>query len=117
MIDKLIEETYEIRKNLGINKELVPPYSVSIFENKLLSIMNQLLKLQENIKNDIGSKLINESYSELLIQILELKVIIAKIYRVTDSVDVQLKEKVMYPYSETQYQHHSINPPSRYINN
>jgi hypothetical protein len=116
MIDRLIEETYQIRKNLGINEELQPPYDISIYENKLLSIINQLLKLNEDVKNDIGSKAITETYSELLIQILELKEIISKVYMANDSVDQQLKEKVSYPFSSVAYQNQSLTPPSRYIN-
>jgi hypothetical protein len=116
MIDRLIEETYQIRKNLGINKELIPPYDISIYDSKLLSIMNQLLKLQQDIKNDIGSRLITETYSELLIQVLELKEIISKAFMVTDSVDKQLEEKVLYAFSNVAYQNQSLTPPSRYIN-
>ena len=115
MIDRLIEETYQIRKNLGINKELTPPYDISIYNGKLLSIMNQLLKLQQDIKNDIGSRAITDTYSELLIQVLELKEIISKAYMVTDSVDKQLEEKVWYAYSNVAYQSQSLKPPSRYI--
>jgi hypothetical protein len=115
MIDKIIKDTYLVRKNLGINKELTPPYNDTEFNNKILSIMNQLLKLQQDIKNDIGSRALVSIYTELLMQVLELKEIMEIVYVATDSVDVELKNKASYAFSNVFYNSGSIEPPSKYI--